>query len=196
MKRISLFITFLLLTFPAIAQESNWAFDLGVGAGKGTFSHPTFTNDISVVQYHFGATALYRVWNSLFFGLETRYEKVEQTTELAEAGANIRGSIWTPVSPVLLFSFRPFALRVSYQFLGNYELGNPNADGQTVTYKEPSGFRVGFFAADLIPIVGGFEIYFQNRSYKEQQIGDSEESSEFLEPVKTSAYGIEYKILF
>lgn len=174
---------------------SDWVFDAGAGAGIGTISNPSFNSDISFVQYHLSASGFYRLWNNFFLGAETRFDIIEQTTDLAEAGTNIRGTIWIPIAPTFVYSFKPFALRFSYQFLGKYKLSNPNYDGQDVIWKKPSGFRLGFLITELLPF-GSYEIFYQRREFAEQQIGESELSSEFSQPPEHTSYGIEYKFIF
>tara|TARA_R110002072_G_scaffold534_6_gene3986 strand:+ start:163664 stop:164242 length:579 start_codon:yes stop_codon:yes gene_type:complete len=191
-KGITLIFIFI-STFSAFA--SNWVFDVGAGVGKGTFSHTSFNQDISVMQYQVSSSALYRAWGPLFAGAETRFEKINQMTDYAQAGSNIRGSMWSPISPVLLISISKLALRFSYQFFGDYKLSNKNVDDDEITWKKAKGLRFSLVLVDILPF-GTYEFYFQKRKFKEQQLGESEVTSEFLVEPELTTFGVEYKIIF
>lgn len=192
MKGIALSL-FILIFQQALAQD--FVFDLGVSAGLGSFSHTSFNSDIGVSQIQVGASGLYKVAPITFVGFETRYEKISQLTDLAEAGSNIRGSMWSPISPVVLIPFSGLALRLSYQFFGNYKLSSKTSDDQEVVWKKASGFRASVVLPKILPF-GSYELFFQKRKFKEQQIGETEVASEFIDEPEVTTYGIEYKFIF
>jgi len=180
-------------TFSSQLFANNWVFDLSFGLGKGTFSHESFNQDISIVQSQASGSILYRTWSLLFIGFETRYEKILQMTKFEDANANVRGSMWTPVNPVLLIPLSKLAFRFSYQFFGDYKLKNKNDDDEEVIWKKVNGYRASLVLAELLPF-GTYEFFYQKRKFAQQQIGST--VGDFLIKPELVTYGIEYKIIF
>lgn len=188
-------LTFLLALFiSSQVFAKSWVFDLGLGIGRGTFSHTSFEKDISVTQVQTTGAALYKLWPLLFVGLETRYQKIFQTTELEEAGSNIRGSMWSPANPVLLIPLSLFALRFSYQFFGDYKLENLSSDNEEIVWQKARGYRASVVLTNLLPFLGSYELFYQNQKFGQQQVGSS--TGDFFVKPELVTYGVEYKIIF
>jgi hypothetical protein len=91
----------------------------------------------------FGAVGAVWLNDDFFVGLSSQVTFTNQYSAVSSTVGNVRGSRWNPISPFMGWKvYSNLVFRTEFEFLGNYNLTNTTASGQSISYQSPIGVRV------------------------------------------------------
>ena len=173
-RLVFFFIPLLLLTLSSQSRAfiGLW-FDLGGMAGYTSIAVPEYIQDnddeSAPTIYQMGGSASLgiRFLNSFLFGATSDYRMINQYSEPTKLVGNRRGKRFNLVAPFVGLITDRFLFKFNYQFLGDYVLSNPTAEGITMSYTDPTGFRgTALFRFNPYLASGVFFEYLQFKTQK------------------------------
>lgn len=162
-------------TTPAERGAWTWMVQLGSAYSStnvnSTGSTPTLaTHNLGFSgSWNFGSDHQYSV------GLATDYYMVNQVTDPTASAGNYQGTRLTYLEPSFGYTMGSWSTILDLELMGTYTLVKTATDGSTLSYKNPTGFKIREYRANLWHHFGAGAQY-ENVSYSK---GNSSSAGDF-----------------
>jgi hypothetical protein len=161
----------------------------GYSSAKGQ----TVTSSTSLGQWTGGITIAPRLGDVIFIGLSSDFRSTAQYSDVSTFDGNFSGRRWNMASPTLGFRRSGFVVKFDYQMLGDYELRSKTADGASVKYTQPQGWR----AALMYKMTGIIHVsgFYEGMTYGKKMDSSLGETT-LSDKLKLSQFGVGLGLVF